>query len=124
MSMQATSAGVLPPMPLCGLMCYGNAECQRCLFVYATGGFDTTCEFPAEVPLSVGIAKEVPYVDIAYVDGTEALRIEPFLKGDMILSPDRLRCMAGESCPPCPWQPAAREWRYSSLWCLICPTPV
>ena len=67
MSMLATSAGVLPPMPLCGLMCYGNAEYQRCLFVYAAGGLEATCEFPVEVPLSVGIAYEAPYVNVAYV---------------------------------------------------------
>ena len=73
MSMPATSAGVLPPMPPCGLMCYGNAEYPRHLFVYAAGGFEATSDLPVEVSLSVDVAKEVPYVNVAYVDGPEAL---------------------------------------------------
>ena len=55
-------------MPPCGLMCYGTAEYQRCLFVYAVGGFEATCEFPVEMLLFVGIAYDVPYVNVAYVD--------------------------------------------------------
>ena len=65
MPVPATPAGAMPPMPPCGLMYYGNVEYQRCLFVYAAGGFEAARESSVEAPLSVGVA---------YMDGHRAFR--------------------------------------------------
>ena len=73
-------------MPPYGLMCYGNAEYQRRPFVYAADGFEATCEYHVEAILPVGVAYQATRVDVAYVDGPEALqRIEHLPKGDMVL---------------------------------------
>ena len=65
---------------------YRHVKYQRLFLVYAAGVPEVARKLAVEPLLFVGVAYEVPYVDIAYVDGPETLHgMEHPLEGDVVL---------------------------------------
>ena len=100
---------------------YRHAEYQR-LLVYATGVPEVARQLAVELLLFVGVAYEVPYVDVAYGDNLRSFMVWNTLEGDVVLV-RAVRNESGESCLPYPWSPTAGGPRRTPPWWPRRPTP-